>query len=120
MFRPKFSSLLTFKVQLNWNLMVEIIVHGSAHSGLIELAAAEMGSTKAGLVTKGQFNEKEEEEEEEEEVEEEEEEEEKEEEAGEEEEEAELGSTKGDLVTKGQFNEELNPFDQKRPCFREA
>ena len=37
--------------------MVEIIVHGSAHSGLIELAAAEMGSTKAGLVTKGQFNE---------------------------------------------------------------
>ena len=57
MFRPKFSSLSTFKVQLNWNLMVEIIVHGSAHSGLIELAAAEMGSTKAGLVTKGQFNE---------------------------------------------------------------
>ena len=90
--------------------MVEIIVHGSAHSGLIELAAAEMGSTKAGLVTKGQFNEKEEEEEEEEE-------EEKEKEAGDEEE---MGSIKGDLVTKRQFNEELNPFHQKRPCFREA
>ena len=110
MFRPKFSSLSTFKVQLNWNLMVEIIVHGSAHSGLIELAAAEMGSTKAGLVTKGQFNEKEEEEEEEEE-------EEKEKESGDEEE---MGSIKGDLVTKCQFNEELNPFHQKRPCFREA
>ena len=36
--------------------MVEIIVHFSAHSGLIELAA-ETGSTKGGIVTKGQFNE---------------------------------------------------------------
>ena len=28
----------TFKVQVNWNLLVEIIVH-RAHSGLIEIAA---------------------------------------------------------------------------------
>ena len=47
---------LTFKVQVNWNLLVEIIAH-RAHSGLIEIA--EMGSTKGSLVTKGQFNEKE-------------------------------------------------------------
>ena len=46
---------LTFKVQVNWNLLVEIIAH-RAHSGLIEIA--EMGSTKGSLVTEGKFNEK--------------------------------------------------------------